>query len=230
MRNRLLILILIVLSSYDLLLSQNKIENKLLEVTFSGSCKNLWEYKIKSNGASLKIKPPVFEINGTAMECSVDKFKQLTEPVVLNNGVSEFIFQGKVKADPELNLKVIFRLSSDNAVLRFRYVISGSKEFKLTKSTGNDNIVYLATSTANFNRVKELQFSNYDEKFHSYMLKEQSVEDRFFDNNSMVMGPMLVLGNKDNSFLMAYEHGSQYCNDFLHFDLFKDRSLSISAV
>jgi len=230
MRNRLLIIILIILSSVNLLLSQNKIENNLFDVTFSGSSKSLWEYKIKSNGASLKIKPPVFEINGISMECSVDKFKQLTEPVVLNNDVSEFIFQGKVKENSELNLKVIFRLSSDNAVLRFRYVISGCKECKLTKSKGIDNIVYLSTSAANINRVTEVQFSNYDEKFHSYVLKEQSVDDRFLDNNSTVMGPMLVLENKDNSFLLAYEHGSQYGNEFLHFDLFKDRSLSISAV
>lgn len=229
MRNRILI-ILIIIGSGNLLLAQNKIENNLLEVTFSGSGKSLWVYKIKSNGASLKIKPPVFEINGTAMECSVDRFKQLAEPVVLNNGVLEFIFQGGVKADSKLRLKLIFRLSPGNAVLRYRYVLSGSREFKLTKSTGNDNIVYLSTSVANFNRVKEVQFSNYDEKFHSYLLKEQYVEDRFFDNNSTVMGPMLVLGNKVSSFLMAYEHGSQYGNEFLHFDLFRDRSLSVSAV
>ncbi len=230
MRNSIIFGVLILISSCNLLWSQNKIENTMFSVKFSSNTENLWEYKIKSKGASLKIKAPVFEINGNSVVCSVDKFNRLSEPVVLTNGVSEYVFQGNVKALPELKIKVIFRLSPDNAVLRYKYVISGSENIKLTKSKGTDNIVYFGTSTSKYNKVKEVQFSNYDDKFHSYILKEQTIEPRFFENNSSVMGPMLVMENKDHSFLMAYEHGSQYGNEFLHFNLQKDRSVSISAV
>jgi len=230
MKYRIIISALFLISSCNFLFSQNRIENNIFEVKFSGNTEKLWEYKIKSNGASLNIKAPIFELNGNSIKCSVEKFNTLSEPIVLNNGVSEYVFQGKVKAYPDLNLKVILRVSPDNAVLRYKYAISGTKNFQLTKSKGKDNIVYLSTSTVKFNRVKEVQFSNYDDKFHSYILKEQNIEERFFENNSSVMGPMLVLGNKNNSFLMAYEHGSQYGNEFLHFDLLKDRSVNISAV
>jgi alpha-galactosidase len=230
MRNRLFIIILIIAATYNLISAQNKLENKVLEVNFSTDNQYLWEYRIKHNGALLQIKPPIVEIDGNSILCSVDTFKMFSEPEIFKNGVSEYVFHGKVKSTSEIDLKLIFRLSPDNAVLRYKYVLSGSGKSKLTKSKGNDNIVYFSTSIASFKLVKEVQFANYDEKFHSYILKEQIIEDRFFENNHSVMGPMLVFGNNDNSFLIAYEHGSQYGNEFLHFNLFKDSMVNISAV
>ncbi len=174
--------------------------------------------------------PPVVEIDGKSIVCYVDSFKMFSKPAILKNGVSEYIFQGKIKAFPQIELKLIFRLSPDNAVLRYKYVLSRSGNHRLTKSKGNDKIVYFSTSMASFKQVKEVQFANYDEKFHSYELKEQIIEDRLFENNYSVMGPMPAFGNNDNTFLIAYEHGSQYGNEFLHFNMFEDRTVNVSAV
>ncbi|HAH54916.1 MAG TPA: hypothetical protein DCM02_06440 [Flavobacterium sp.] len=226
----LFISVLVITATCNLSLAQSKIENELLEVHFPTDKQYLWEYKIKQNGALLQIKPPTFEIDGNSIICSVEKFNMLSEPKLFNNGSSEYVFQGKIKSVPEIELKLLFRISQDNAVLRFKYVLSGNGKHLLTKSMGNDNIVYLSTSIASFKQIKEVQFANYDEKFHSYILKEQLIEDRFFENNHSVMGPMLVFGNNDHSFLMAYEHGSQYGNEFLHFNLSKNRTIDISAV
>ena len=209
---------------------QSEIENRVCVINLINTSQCLWSYTIKPNAASLKIKPPSFEINGKNVVCNVTEFFRAIDPILLKNNVREYVFEGKIQSDTSLNLKVIFRISSENAVVRYRYVISGSVKSKLTKANGKDNLMYFSTSLAPFNQVKEVQFSNYDEKFHSYILRELVIEDRYFDNNYSAMGPMVVAKNADNSFLLAYEHGSQYGNVFLQFGFMKDRSLNLSAV
>jgi alpha-galactosidase len=230
MRKAVFLVALFSTAACNVLFAQTKMENKVLAVSISTDKQYLWEYKIKQNGALLKIKPPVAEIDGMTVECAVDTFKLFTEPAVLKNGVSEYVLAGTLKSIPQIELKLIFRLSPDNAVLRYKYVFSGTGNHRLTKSKGSDNIVYLSTSLAGFKQAKEVQFANYDEKFHSYTLKEQIIEDRLFENKQSVMGPMLAFGNNINSFLIAYEHGSQYGNEFLHFNTLKDRTVTLSAV
>lgn len=206
------------------------IENRICAINLINTRQCLWSYTIKLNATSLKIKPPTFEINGKNVVCNVTEFFLTTVPVLLKNNITEYIFKGKVQSDTSLHLNVIFHISPDNAVVRFRYVISGSEISKLTKVNGKDNLMYFSTSLTPFKQVKEVQFSNYDEKFHSYILREQVIEDRYFDNNYSAMGPMVIANNADNSFLLAYEHGSQYGNVFLQYGFMKDRSLSLSAV
>lgn len=222
--------ILILLVSSELLAAQENIENKFFRINFSPDGKYLWTYTLKNSGATLLIKAPVFEIDGKAVSCNVDKFKMLSAPEKLSNGVSEYLLQGAVKSLPGMTLGIRLRLAPDNAVLRYQYILTGSGKNRLTKKTGKDNIVYTATALSTFDQVKEIQFSNYDEKFHSYILKEQPIDDRFFANTVSFMGPMLVAGNRNNTFLMAYEHGSQYGNTFLQFELLKDHSIHLTAV
>lgn len=210
--------------------AQKKIENNKLEIEFAKNDKYLWQYKIKQNGATLQILPPTFEVDGKSVVCNLNELNLTPLPSILRNRVTEYVFQGKVISHPDLKLKAIFHLAPDNAVVRYRYVLEGNKKNKLTKSNGNDNITYGATSFAPFKNVKEVQISNYDERIHSYKLKEQTIEDRFFDNNYSAMGPMVVAENAENSFLLAYEHGSHYGNEFLRFNFLKDRSINITAV
>ena len=54
--------------------------------------------------------------------------------------------------------------------------------------------------------------------------------DRFFDNAIPIMGPMLVLADERHQFLLAYEHGSQFPDRFLEFQLRPDRSVSVRSV
>jgi len=208
---------------------QSGIENRACLIKLVNTSQCLWSYTIKSNATSLKIKPPSFEIDGKNVVCNVTEFLRATDPVLLKNNIKEYVFEGKIQSDTSLKLKIIFRLSPENAVVRYRYILSGSKKSKLTKANGKDNLTYFSTSLTPFKQVKEVQFSNYDEKFHSYILREMVIEDRYFDNNYYAMGPMVIANNTDNSFLFAYEHGSQYGNVFLHYGFMKDRSLNLSA-
>ncbi|MEP7279607.1 MAG: alpha-galactosidase, partial [Bacteroidota bacterium] len=212
------------------LVAQKKIENKKLTIEFVTDSKALWLYKIKSNRANLPILPPSFEVDGKKVLCNLKNVSLTSAPTVLRNGVTEYVYQGTVVSQPDLKLSVYFQISPDNAIVRYKYALQGNNKNKLTKSSGTDNIIYSATSFSPFSNVKELQVSNYDERIHSYRFKEQVIEDRFIDNNYSAMGPIMVAGNTDNSFLLAYEHGSHYGNEFLHFNFSKDRSVSISAV
>jgi len=209
---------------------QYKIENKNIEIKLLNNEQFFWQYKIKQNKEVFKMKAPAFEIDGKQVICTLAELTQVSVPSVLKNGVSEYTFQGKVKSVPDVELRLIFQIAPDNAVVRYKYVLSSSGKSMLTKTDGKDQLVYFSTSFAPFKQVKEVQISNYDEKFHSYKLKEQIVEDRYFENNASVMGPILIAGNYQNSFLLAYEHGSHYGNEFLHFNLQKDRSVNLAAV
>ena len=225
-----ILIFLFPLCAHSIPVKRSKIENSKLEISFSNSSNHLWEYKIKSTGATMKIQAPIFEINGKNTVGEVEAFYLIKDSTVLKNGVVEYIFQGKVKGNAEINLKLIFLLSPGNAVVRYKYIISTKGNYKLTKIAGKDNITYTSVSFANLKNVKEVQFSNYDEKAHSYTLKEQIIEDRYFDNNYSAMGPMVVGEDGTNTFLLAYEHGSHYGNEFLHFNFLKDRTVSLSAV
>jgi alpha-galactosidase len=121
-------------------------------------------------------------------------------------------------------------MSPDNPVVRFKYKLTSKRQSKLTKVSGKDNIIYFSTVEQSFDEVTEVQLSNYDEKIHSFILKEQKLEKRFFENQKTVMGPILVLKKNNSSFLTAYEHGSEYGEEFLHFNLMKNYNISLAAV
>jgi alpha-galactosidase len=65
---------------------------------------------------------------------------------------------------------------------------------------------------------------------HSFCLSERNIEEKHFADSIRLMGPMLIGSNASNSFLIAYEHGSQAPDKFLEFSLKPDKSVSINAV
>jgi len=114
--------------------------------------------------------------------------------------------------------------------VRFKYILKSTSSHKLTKTKGVDNFSYFATSLTDYKQTKEVQFSNYDSQIHSYILGEQLIDTRHFENETAFMGPMLLASNDETSILFAYEHGSQYDNPFVNFKLNKDRQVTLSAL
>jgi alpha-galactosidase len=206
------------------------IENNSVEVYLVNSEKCLWIYSVKKDGAKMEIAPPEFEIDGKTTHCSPSENLHASDPVNLNNNVTEYTFSGVIKEDSALTLQIVFRIAPDNPVIRYKYILKSTGNHKLTKSKGIDNLSYFGTSLDNFTGVKEIQFSNFDEKLHSYVLGEQVIQERHFDNEFGFMGPMLIAGKGNTTFLLAYEHGSQYNNPFLQFKLRKDRTVNLVAV
>lgn len=177
---------------------------------------------------SREIQFPLFEINGKLVAAAVQDWN-LVSNTKLKNGVTEYLYEGTLSKTPSLSLQVVFQASPDNPVLRFQYSLKGDKSMKLTKSNGVDNITYAATVSPVSN-VKEIRFSEFNERFHATHRTEAVFDERYFSNNTSIMGPMIVINAKGENFLLAYEHGSQYPNRFLEFGLAPDKRITIQSV
>jgi len=54
----------------------------------------------------------------------VRRFAVTGGPVRINGGVTEYAFEGKLAADPELKLRVEFQVNDNTPVIRFRYLLT----------------------------------------------------------------------------------------------------------
>ncbi len=211
------------------LAGQPVLENPLISVQLSPKAGPLWTYTVKGSGEVLQIAPPRFELDGREVAGAVEAFTEAAPPRELRNGVTEYTYAGALRALPDVTLTAVFQLSPDNPSVRFHYALSSSAKRALTKQAGKDHLTYFATLQGAFVAVTEVQFSNYDQRSHSYHLAERALDERYFQNERSVMGPLLVLSRPGTSFLLAYEHGSDYGQDYLHFDLSERGDVALAA-
>ena len=126
---------------------------------------------------------------------------------------------------------ITFRWAVDNPIIRFRYRVWRVSAHQLIEPNGIDDLQYFTTSTAAFGRFfKEIRLSDFDAKYHATTLEEVPVAGKDFDDTARLMGPMLEMGDGQTSFVLAYEHGSQYPDRFLEFRLNSSGSVSLDAV
>src|ERR1035438_6288874 len=59
---------------------------------------------------------------------------------------------------------------------------------------------------------------------------ERELDPRFFADRGEAMGPILLAGDATEQLLVAYEHGSTAPDEFLHYRLSPDRSVTLEAV
>jgi len=205
-------------------------ENGLMKISVINTNQCLWEYSILKTGKTYSFQAPEFEIDGKIIKAILNAVNAAAEPLVLKNGVKEYSMEGTLKDLPEITMKATFQVSPDNPVVKFRYELHSEKEHRLTKSKGHDALNYLNVSVAEFPEVKEIKFSEFNEMVHSFCLSERAIEPKHFADSIRVMGPMLIGSDASNSFLIAYEHGSQAPDKFVEFGLKPDKSVSIDAV
>jgi len=203
--------------------------NSEIAVLIDHSQKSLWKYKILPNGKTISYNSPVFEIDGKSIQAKLKNIK-LQKPVILRNGVTEYIAEGDFEEIPEMKLKLIFRVSQSNPVVRFCYVLESDGTHKLTKSKQHDNVSYLGTSLKDFNNIKEIRFSEFNEMVHSFCLSERSIGADQIKDSLSFMGPMITATNDKHAFLLAYEHGSQVPDRFLEFSLTPESAVNLKAV
>ncbi|MBN1559331.1 alpha-galactosidase [candidate division KSB1 bacterium] len=207
--------------------ADTRIGNDMLQVEITNLDEALWMYHLSKSDFTQNIAPPVLEINGepvTGLWTRIDKSQQM-----LYNGIIETTISGPVKGHGDVHLALKVRVSQDNPVVRFQYVLSSENGVELTKTAGADRIRYLGASLASFPRVTQVRLTEYDELVHCYLPAERVVEDRYFDNNLAVDGPILVAENDAYTFLMAYEHGSQLPDRYVEFQLDKSRDVVLNA-
>ncbi len=203
-------------------------EDSKVSVSIKNTPEVLWQYK--GSGSFQNISAPVFQFNGTEMAL-IWKNNPSQKSNELYNGITETTYSGAVKNmyDLQLNLKV--RISPDNPVVRFQYVLESNGKVRLTKSQqSSESITYYTSSLAGYDEVTEVRLSEYDELVHSYQIAERDVPLRYFDNKMALAGPILAAQNKTHSVIFAFEHGSQLPDRYLEFQLDKNRQVSLNAL
>lgn len=205
-------------------------ENSLLTISLLNTNQALWKYELVETGKSYIFQPPQFEIDGALVTAVLSQLELVRNPEKLINGVTEYIVEGSLSDMSDMSLRISFRVAENNPVVKFRYELLSSAVHKLTKSGGHDQLSYLKVSFDGFTDFKEIRFSEFNEMVHSFCLSERDIEQKHFADSIRVMGPMMMGTDGSNSFLLAYEHGSQVPDRFLEFALHPDKSVALNAV
>ncbi len=210
------------------------ITTALLALSPSGLPGVFWTYTVAATGETFAFAPPVFEMDGRAVTAATDALRPGGAVRTLPNGVAEHRWQGAVAGEPGLTITVVWQVSPDNPVVRFRYELGSASARRLTKTGGADSLTYLQTSFGVLPSVTEVRLAEFNEQVHSYCLAERAVEEAQFDNALSLMGPILVGAHRGprRALLLAYEHGSQSPDAFLRYQLDQEggRRVSLQAV
>jgi alpha-galactosidase len=207
-----------------------KIENQKILIEFQESERVLFTYKVKNSSLAVPVYRPVFEIDGKETgDFSISK-NTIIQSKNLYGSVTEYCFDTSLQSDSSIHLTCIFRMADDNSIVRFRYKLFSAENHKLTKINKADNLQYFSASLTQFKNFSELRFSDYNERYHCFILKEQEIKGKDLENNLSVMGPLFLATGTKGSSLIAYEHGSQFPDAFLRFLPSPTNNISVEAV
>jgi len=187
----------------------------------------LFTYTITATGRVVSFAPPRIELDGREV-CLTGQFALCGPPVELRAGVREYRFAAPVERQTGLTLTLAFIIAEASPIVRFRYILESVQARTLTKTSGVDSLVYTSFSVED-SSATEIRFAEFSHVVHSFTLSEAPVEQKQFDNNEAVMGPMLVSEADWGTMLVAYEHGSQVPDAFIDFKLSPDRKVTLKA-
>ena len=170
---------------------------------------------------------PVFEVDGQVLAPAFSSVTPIFQKN-LNDAVTEYQFDCVYTALPDLTLRLILRVADGSPILKFKYALKGNGAHRLTRSAG-EKLDYCTVSIAEEEALTEVRFSEFNQMLHSFCMNEVPVKDSCFTNSFQVMGPLLAGTNETDSFLLAYEHGSQYPDAFIQFCFPPERRIVLSA-
>ena len=169
---------------------------------------------------------PVFEVGTLPLAC-VFSSVSLVSTEKRNDAVTEYRFDCTYADRPDLVLSLLIRTADQSPILKFKYYLRGPG--MLTKSQG-ERLEYCAFQLAPREALTEVRFSEFNQMLHSFCMNEVPVKESFFTASMNIMGPLIAGSDESNSFLLAYEHGSQYPDAFIHFALSPEKQISLQAV
>lgn len=169
---------------------------------------------------------PVFEVDGSPL-APVFSSLALVSSKKRNSAVTEYRFDAVYAARPELTLSILVRAADASPVFKFKYILRGNGI--LTKTQG-ERLDYCTVQVAGPESLTEVRFSEFNEMLHSFCMNEVPVKESLFASSMSIMGPLVAGTDGSSSFLLAYEHGSQYPDAFVHFALSPEKEMTLRAV
>ena len=174
------------------------------------------------------IKGPVFEVEGADLLPELVSLDMVSEET-LTDAITQYRFDGTYAARPELTLSLVLRVAQGSPVVKFKYILRGNGTSRLTKSEG-ERLEYYSIQMQEKETLTEVRFSEFNEMLHSFCLNEVPVRESAFARRMALMGPLVAGTDGGESFLLAYEHGSQYPDAFVQFSLSPEKKIALQAV
>ena len=171
-------------------------------------------------GASCELDLPAFEID---METIVSyEPVGITGERKLLNGGTEICFAFRPIGRLEMTLQLYLRVFSGSPFIRFKYVLGSEQPVRMTKRNRRDNITYTAFKYKGEGTcLSELQLSQFESIVHSFIPHFEKYDENFLKEGVSFPGPVVLVENQDKCCLMAYEHGAEYPDSYLNFEVNK---------
>lgn len=171
---------------------------------------------------------PVFEVDGVDLTPDFSSVSLVSEDNI-SEKITEYHFCCVYTPMPTLSLSLILRVADGSPVVKFKFILRGNGSNRLTKSQG-ERLNYCQLQLRDSEALTEVRFSEFNEMLHSFCLNEVPIKESAFERERNLMGPLVAGTDEKESFLLAYEHGSQYPDAFLHFSLSRQKRISLRAV
>ena len=172
------------------------------------------------------LQGPVFEVDQADLP-PVFSSVNLVCTKKCNDSVTEYRFDAVYAPRPDLTLGIVVRVAEASPVLKFKWILQGAG--CLTKRQG-ERLDYCSLQMGKGESLTEVRFSEFNQLLHSFCMNEVPVRESSFANAMNVMGPLVAGTNGEHSFLLSYEHGSQYPDAFIHYALSPEREICLRAV
>jgi len=191
-----------------------------------GTADGLFAYN--SRGGCRMIAGPVFEVDGEDLYPEFESLDFVSEEK-LTDTITQYRFDAVYAARLELTLSLVLRVAKGSPVVKFKYILRGDGTRRLTKSQG-ERLEYCSVQMQETETLTEVRFSEFNEMIHSFCLNEVPVKESAFARSMALMGPLVAGSDGKESFVLAYEHGSQYPDAFVQFSLSPEKRISMRAV
>ncbi len=146
---------------------------------------------------------PSFPIDGQYVKA--ERF--LYETIYKGNRVLEYALT------EEISLKIELAEYENAPFCRIRYRLEGEGHFT---TTDRDMPILYGGISCNADALTEIQLSNFDRINHTFKPTVERYDDGLQYNRSFI-GPIVIAENKARCCLVAYEHGAEAPDHFLHF-------------
>ncbi len=169
--------------------------------------------------------PPVYSLDGE--DVGDFRFESIGKARALKNHGAEETVTYRSVSHADVLLTLVLRHFPENAVIRWRYVLSSSGEHALTKPEGKDRLTYVTLSMPEGDAT-EIRLSEFDTIAHTFAPTYVPVDQSDIALGTDAMGPIMFFEGEEGASLLAYEHGSESPDRYLEFTL--GESLAIRAV
>jgi hypothetical protein len=100
----------------------------------------LWQYRLRTKSTLYKFAPPSFDIDGKEIIGSVRHLALVGSPIRLDDGATEYSFEGQLVLDPQLGLRIEFQVNGEVPIIRFRHVLESDQKRTLSDSNGKNSL------------------------------------------------------------------------------------------